>query len=158
MITGFAVKHYKAFAEAEVALRPMTILLGPNNSGKTSLIQILLAFQQTALAADNGIGGPLKLNGRMVSLGSARNLFHKGEVEKPLTITFSLDSDRLNESIKHLRNSFVRRLYLALREYLALADSDVDSKQQSEFDLYLRDLLSSPKYLTKADVLPELVH
>lgn len=41
----FCVKHYKGYAQrAELELAPLTILVGPNNSGKTALAQAIQLF------------------------------------------------------------------------------------------------------------------
>lgn len=47
MLNKISLKNYKAFRKAEIELKPITILVGPNNSGKSSLIQSILLIQQT---------------------------------------------------------------------------------------------------------------
>ncbi len=42
MLESLAVKNYKGFEEAKIDLKPITIFLGENSAGKTSLIQLLL--------------------------------------------------------------------------------------------------------------------
>lgn len=43
MITRFRVEKYKALREVDLALTPIHVLIGPNNSGKSSLLQALAA-------------------------------------------------------------------------------------------------------------------
>lgn len=41
MLTHFAVKNFKSFQSAELELRPLTVLIGANASGKTNLLEAL---------------------------------------------------------------------------------------------------------------------
>jgi len=54
LLNKISLKNYKAFEKAEIELKPITILIGPNNSGKSSLIQSILLIQQT-LESGNGV-------------------------------------------------------------------------------------------------------
>ena len=49
------MKNFKAFKEAEIEVKPVTILIGPNNSGKSSLIQSILLIQQTLMGSGNSV-------------------------------------------------------------------------------------------------------
>lgn len=44
LLTKFGVKNYKCLAEVEIALGPLHVLIGPNDAGKTSLLEALSAF------------------------------------------------------------------------------------------------------------------
>lgn len=48
MLTGLSLKNVGPFAEANLALGPMSVIVGPNNSGKTTLLRALacLAHKQ----------------------------------------------------------------------------------------------------------------
>ena len=42
LLEKFYIKNFKAFGgEAEITIKPITIIVGPNNSGKSSLIQAI---------------------------------------------------------------------------------------------------------------------
>lgn len=62
MLRRLTLQNFKAWAEADLELGPITGLFGTNSSGKTSLIQFLLVLKQTKDAADRGLtlelGGP----------------------------------------------------------------------------------------------------
>jgi predicted ATPase len=61
-LTSIELKGFKAFEQtAEIELRPLTVILGRNNSGKSSLIQSLLLLKQTL--ADPRPDVMLKLEG-----------------------------------------------------------------------------------------------
>lgn len=56
MFTQLTLKHFKAWRERiEIPLAPVTVLLGTNSSGKSSLLQALLLMKQTALSPDRSI-------------------------------------------------------------------------------------------------------
>ena len=69
-ITEIAVQGFKSlYEEQRIAVRPLTILAGANNSGKSSIMQPLLMMKQTLDATYDP--GPLKLDGPNVHFTSA---------------------------------------------------------------------------------------
>lgn len=47
-LTEIAVERFKSHgAETRVGLSPLTVLVGPNNGGKSTIVQALLLLQQT---------------------------------------------------------------------------------------------------------------
>lgn len=61
MLTSFTVARYRSFVEpVEIELRPLTLLFGPNNAGKSALVQVLPLLADSILAPG---GSPLKLGG-----------------------------------------------------------------------------------------------
>jgi hypothetical protein len=58
----FSLTSYKGYAEqAEVEVAPLTILVGPNNAGKTALAQALQLLAGGLTAPDDATGEPLPL-------------------------------------------------------------------------------------------------
>lgn len=56
MFTQLHLKHFKAWrAPVDVELRDVTVLLGSNSSGKSSLLQALLLLKQTAASPDRTV-------------------------------------------------------------------------------------------------------
>jgi AAA15 family ATPase/GTPase len=53
MLTKIWVKNFKAHAETEIGGRRITIFIGPNNSGKSSLGQAILILRQAATQSEN---------------------------------------------------------------------------------------------------------
>ena len=69
-ITEIAVQGFKSlYNEQRIKVRPLTILAGANNSGKSSIMQPLLMMKQTLDATYDP--GPLKLDGPNVYFTSA---------------------------------------------------------------------------------------
>ncbi|MCH8267748.1 MAG: AAA family ATPase [Acidobacteria bacterium] len=50
MITSVSLKNFKLHAETEIKAAPITVFIGPNNSGKSSIFQALLSLRQAAEA------------------------------------------------------------------------------------------------------------
>ena len=50
MVSGIKFNNYKAFREGHLEIKPITILLGANSVGKSSLIQLFLLLQETAIS------------------------------------------------------------------------------------------------------------
>lgn len=89
MINQLGFNNYKAFKFGEIHFKPITVLLGANSVGKSSIIQLLLLLAQTANDQKNI--SALKINGDNVSLGSNINLFRLKDTSTPITLKFKLD-------------------------------------------------------------------
>lgn len=107
MLTSVHVKHYKAFDEAEVSIKPITILLGANSVGKSSIIQLLLALKQTAMIDSDNYASCLKLYGSDVNLGSAENIFRRFDVTVPMVVSFSFCNESLLNNLQNLLNDYI---------------------------------------------------
>lgn len=53
MLTRVLLKNFKLHAETEIQFAPITVFIGPNNSGKSSVFQALLALRQAAERNDS---------------------------------------------------------------------------------------------------------
>lgn len=68
-------KNFRSFKDTGwFRLRPITIILGANNSGKTNLVRPLLLLKQTVDSADKSV--PLKITGPLTDLGTYRNMIY----------------------------------------------------------------------------------
>lgn len=92
MFTTLHLQNFRAWREEQsVALAPVTILLGANSSGKSSLLQCLLLLRQTAEAADRHAGLCLagdKAHGG-VDLGRFEDVLSQGAPSGELGLGFS---------------------------------------------------------------------
>lgn len=68
----FMIRNFKAFQHCTLELPPLTILIGENSSGKSSLLQALLLIKQT-LEAPSG-SGILRLNSHYVQIHQFREI------------------------------------------------------------------------------------
>jgi predicted ATPase len=74
MITAITAKNFKAFESFKIHLKPITILVGPNNSGKSSIISVIRLLSQTAESFD--ISVPLLLNGAFGDFGTYKDIIY----------------------------------------------------------------------------------
>jgi AAA ATPase domain len=134
MLTGCKFDNYKAFVSGHLQLRPLTILLGANGVGKTSLLQILQLMQQTHAASTARYKSALKLHGRSVSMGDAESLFHQRDTDTPLSLSFEIVDETLQRYLSsRLVNDFKQRISTlhAYIFYLASRRQEKSSQLQS---------------------------
>ena len=82
MFSHLKLENFKSLKKADLDLRKLNILVGPNNTGKSSVLQALAFLAQNAKKQQT-----LDLNGEYVNLGKLRNMSFKGE---DLRITYSI--------------------------------------------------------------------
>lgn len=58
MISHVSVRNFKALENVSLTIKPLTVLIGPNNSGKSSLIQSLVLLKQSISANQLQLAGP----------------------------------------------------------------------------------------------------
>lgn len=74
MITSIKLQNFRAFqAEVKVRIRPVTVLIGKNSAGKSSVIKFLLMLKQTLESQADTF---FVTEGRDVQLGTWRDLRH----------------------------------------------------------------------------------
>lgn len=98
MFTRLSLKNWKSWGEElwdpGVELAPITLFLGPNSAGKTSLLQLPLLLKQTFESPDRKLD--LNLGGQptdLVDLGSFDSLIHRNESERELGLRLGVRLD-----------------------------------------------------------------
>lgn len=77
MLKELRISNFRLFDdEVTLRFRPITVLIGRNNSGKSSIIKFLLMLQQSLGGGNLGVGSPslLRSEGEKVQFGSFENL------------------------------------------------------------------------------------
>ena len=100
MITGLGTQNFKSWEDSGMLrLAPLTGFFGANNSGKTSLLQILLLLKQTANRQPPGWNETLYFgdDGSLVNLGNFDAIIHRHNTTFTLGISVSL---KLSQKIK----------------------------------------------------------
>jgi len=95
MISGLTLHNFKAFEHLAIKVRPLTFILGPNNSGKSSIISPLRLLVQTMESYDQEV--PLLLDGVMGDFGTYRDIVygnHRGRVLE-ISLDFELEKERI---------------------------------------------------------------
>lgn len=86
MLTAFSVKNFKCIRDSgKIEVKPLTIFIGPNNSGKSSLLQFLLVLKQTVEATDTE--SPFSTHKRegYVDVGGYEDYIFKNEKDSSLS-------------------------------------------------------------------------
>ncbi|GHT60160.1 hypothetical protein FACS1894109_17410 [Spirochaetia bacterium] len=91
MISSWGLKNFKSIKEASLEFAPLTVLTGTNSSGKSSLLQSILAISQTLAYKDTS--RQLVLNGEMVRLGDFETILTSGAKDKTLAVEFTVEPE-----------------------------------------------------------------
>lgn len=100
MLREYKLTNFKAFSETKpLLIRPITLLYGPNSSGKSSIIQSLILLKQTLDERGNS-NSALVTKGSLVDLGTYNDLIHKHDRNRKLSLKFSfeINKDQLKSS------------------------------------------------------------
>lgn len=95
MLKSIRLKNFKAYKDSgEVPLAPLTVIVGANNSGKSTLFHALLALVQTARDSEQGWGPRLVTKG-LVDLNGYDDIVHgRSQTDSPsFEISVRLDTD-----------------------------------------------------------------
>ena len=136
MLTKIRVENYKGFREAEIPIKPITVLLGANSSGKSSMLQLLLLLQQTAEETSVSYKSALKIFGNRISVGKVENLFYGLNGKKPISIQI----DFINELLKSYLADAVSS-YLAHSMMFYKKGSETNNR--SEVEMYFNKVLNN---------------
>lgn len=88
MLKKIFAENYKSFQELDVELAPITLFVGPNNSGKSSVISLVRLLSQTLESHDPNVR--LLLNGALGDFGTYKDLIHGNQTKKHLKISLSI--------------------------------------------------------------------
>jgi hypothetical protein len=97
MLREYQLTNFKAFAGPEtIPIRPITLIYGPNSSGKSSILQALLLLKQTLEEADGST--VLLPKGRLIDLGNYREFVHRHDMSKKFSfkVFFTLDPEKID--------------------------------------------------------------
>jgi predicted ATPase len=94
MFKRLTLGNFKRFQNASLELRRLNVIVGPNNSGKSSLLAALRLICQTVDSYDDQV--PLLLNGPFGDFGTFRDIVYKNHRGRPLEIAFEIEVPSLN--------------------------------------------------------------
>lgn len=163
MIQNINIENYKAFEKAKMPLKPITILLGANSVGKSSIIQLMLMLQQTGKTGLKSYKSPLKLYGGYVNLGDSINLFRNKKSDLPLKFGFELKSQNLKEFLKDYLFSNYKRIFQDLPNFVPIVGfKDIKNKSIEniqDFEEYVNTIIDiTTKTKTKDHYLESIYY
>lgn len=90
MIQEIQLSNFKAFADTiTIPIKPITLIFGPNSSGKSSFFQSLLMLKQTI---EESVSDEQTLlpKGSLVDLGNYREFIYNHEESRSFSVTFKI--------------------------------------------------------------------
>ncbi len=180
MITSLHLHNYKAFENLDIKIRPITLILGPNNSGKSSILSALRVLVQTLESRDPDV--PLLLNGIMGDLGTYKDIVYSNNRRKPIEIGIGVvDNQKAKNTIWGVSSKNGLRInltfkYRAKRRELILSGCEVKNDKQillltkysEDTEKYLIEIISGKpipsgqksvysKYLRMRNFIPQIL-
>src|SRR6185369_1666794 len=94
MIESYAVSNFRSFQDSgTMPLGRITCLVGPNSSGKSSVIHSLMLLKQSLEERPFGASMPqLTLNGSLIQLGSYSDVVHQHRKAARIGFAFVISS------------------------------------------------------------------
>ena len=91
-IESISAKNYKGFGSLDLSIKPITVLLGSNSCGKSSIINLLLMLTQS-IDTQEELLSPLRINGPLVGLGEPDNIIRDRDESNILSISINMKID-----------------------------------------------------------------
>jgi len=117
VLCEFEITNFKGFKGPEkIPVRPITLLYGPNSSGKSSLLQVLLLMKQTLEEAENP-ETLLLAKGKLVDLGGYLEFLHRHDPKRSFAFRVMLDAsswDAEQTRARSFRLPFLKHLERSL--------------------------------------------
>src|SRR5215469_9372438 len=86
MLTSLEIKNFKGFAGRQrIDFSPVTLLFGPNNAGKSTILQALLYLHELIERGSADVDRT-ELGGNNLELGGFARLVHRHEIERPIVL------------------------------------------------------------------------
>ena len=104
MLTNIRLRNMKALEDTgDLNIKPLTLLIGPNSAGKSTVLQALLMIKQTVDSRD--LRNPLAINGPWVEMGSFRDMIRGHKTGSSLDIDLSLTTPRPSSVLEILNSA-----------------------------------------------------
>jgi len=99
-IESFSLRNFKSFGNTpqEIPIKPITLIFGPNSSGKSSILHSLLWMQHSQKTGDLDARFPQGGDGK-VDLGDFAKITHRHAESNPVGFAYSFKASCLPENI-----------------------------------------------------------
>ena len=143
-------QNFRSFRDTGwLQIKPITVLIGANNSGKTSVLAPLLVLNQTLKSLDGNRA--LITRGDLVDIGTYKDLIHNHDTDLPLSLAvgFHLHNGG-GEEVEPIGTYPPGALELTFEH---TEDEDIVLKRYAALDLFKRPYFSRTKNRTGSFVL-----
>lgn len=158
MFKRIQLGNFKRFQKASMDLRRLNIIVGPNNSGKSSLIAAFRLVCQTLDSYDDQVA--LLLNGPFGDFGTFKDLVYRNHRGRPLEISFDVDIPSVNppESTRNLASFHL--VFKYSQEDREIFAQDIEIRLDGEHLISLRYSKEGRRHnverLGRSDIPPSL--
>ena len=141
-LRSIELKDFKSISHAKVSFSPLTTIVGANSSGKSSLLQAILALTQSVRFGDST--GRFPLNGELVRLGTFEETknFSSDTPDSPIQITAVLVTNQEIFSAAHAAH------YAELEKLLS---PNTDPLPEADLSIPEADLSTEPDRVSSED-------
>ena len=94
MLRSFSVENYRSFRRATIDLRPITLLLGRNSSGKSSLTRLVPLMRQSF---NRLTATPVLWASDVIDFGDISNVVHHDSPDGTVTLSFDANPGNLSQ-------------------------------------------------------------
>lgn len=147
---SFRWNNFRCFPDTDwIDIKPLTILIGPNNSGKTSLITPLLLIKQTLGCGDDSV--PLMTKGPLIDAGSFKDLIARHNTSLPLRLSlrFHHHTPEKGEKIPKIGYMPPGEISVSFTSTQGLTPNDFQLEEYEIFDTYSQPYLSRKRISNK---------
>lgn len=103
MLVSLGVENFRSFKKkTDIVLKPITVLVGKNSSGKSSFLRLFPLFRQSI---EVNTMGPILWFGQYVDFGNINNVIFKESEEKYIKFYFDLEISRRDKDFFYLLDS-----------------------------------------------------
>ena len=162
MLLKFGLRNFKAFRDQAFDLAPITVFVGRNGTGKSSVLQALAFLKQSSLAGEALYAGREGAPA-LADLGSFEEVVHGGDATLPVRISMSARMDALgptpwptiSEYAKYGISHLLGELPLSVDHYCPLSGgSSSESIEIGNQSIWIR----TPSPSAIKDTAPDGIH
>ena len=145
MIKKIGYKNFKAFPELDIELAPITLLLGPNNSGKSSIMSGLKIMNQTLNSIDENVS--MLLKGKNGDFGTYKDVVHGNKSNKHMELSVTVDRPALRRpesslTVKYKYRTKIQKI-IAKEIIVRSRNSSLTTTYSDDSEKYLLDKIGA---------------
>ena len=102
MLLRVGLESFKSIAQLQQELAQLTVVVGENSAGKSSLLQSIVTMSQ--IARSDAVGSDVSLHGNELDLGDFKDVVHAGAAADEITISLTIRELPLADAEMRARN------------------------------------------------------